>query len=121
MVSTGNLPDLAWPPAPDDAGLEVWYGLTGPRDGRFAFWYRYTLLATRGGMREARLWGALTFPKHPERSLLMTRRLPLTDAKLGDERFRVTLGDAGELTVDVQLVPSAIGVVVDLDLRLVGP
>lgn len=96
-MAPSNHPDLPWPLASGAPGIEVWYGLAGPRDGSLAFWFRYTLLSTGGGLQEARLWAALTHRSDPGRGFLFTRRFDLAEAHLGTGDFAVDVGDAGHL------------------------
>ena len=96
-MASANHPDHPWPLPQGTPAIEVWYALVGPRDGRFAFWYRYTLLATAGGLEEARVWAALTDRAQPARSFLVTRRLPLAAARFGSGAFALDVGDAGHL------------------------
>lgn len=56
----GNEPHFAWPLAEGEPGREVYYSLVTTRDGDVAFWYRYTLISTESGVREARTWAGLT-------------------------------------------------------------
>lgn len=95
--SLGNAPDLAWPLPAGAPGLEVWYGLFGPRDGAWALWVRYTLLSTRSGHRESRLWAGFTERGAPERAFLVTRRRPLGAAWIDRAPFRLALADGIDL------------------------
>ncbi len=89
----GNAADFAWPEGDRRGSLEVWYGLCGPADGRFAFWFRYTLLATRRGDREGRLWAALTDREAPERSFFASRRVAADAVRLEESPFAYRLCD----------------------------
>jgi hypothetical protein len=86
---------LDWPLAAGEPGREVWYGLVGRPTGGLAFWFRYTLLSTRAGHREARVWAALTDAERPERSFLATRRYPLDAVSAGEGPFRLAVAANG--------------------------
>lgn len=92
-----NDPQFDWPLASGRRGREVWYGLVSHPDRPVAFWFRYTLLSTGGGTREARLWAALTRGEDPDRSFLVTRPALLEAATVTRDPFRLRFGD-GELT-----------------------
>lgn len=89
-----NAPVLDWPLPRGERGREVWYGLAGPADGSAAFWYRYTLLSTAGGRREARLWAAVT---DDGASTFVSDSYAPADVALAGDPFRYDVGD-GELT-----------------------
>ncbi|MFW5984405.1 MAG: tocopherol cyclase family protein, partial [Halobacteria archaeon] len=88
---TGNEPHFGWALGEGERGREVWYSLVTLPDSDLAFWYRYTLLSTDSGHREARLWAGLT--RDDGDDFLTTRRYPLDDAVL-DELFALSFGDA---------------------------
>jgi len=85
-----NAPHLGWHLKTEERGREVWYGLVTDTDRGLAFWYRYTLLSTKGGHREARLWAGLT---GTERDFFETRRYSLRDVEFG-EPFSLSFGEA---------------------------
>lgn len=94
-MGDANDPVLAWPLDRGEPGREVWYGLVTERDASVAFWYRYTLLSTTGGHREARLWAALT--QREGASAFATHAWPLETLTARQDPFALSFGP-GELT-----------------------
>ena len=89
-----NDPAESWPPSAGDPAREVWYSLISPTDGSVAFWYRYTLLSTESGYREARLWAALTDREDPAQSTFVSEAFPLSDVTAAGDPFELRIGDA---------------------------
>lgn len=89
-----NDPAESWPPSAGDPAREVWYSLVSPTDGSVAFWYRYTLLSTESGYREARSWAALTDREDPARSRFVSAAHPLSDVTAAGDPFELRVGDA---------------------------
>lgn len=86
MVMEGFKPALEW--GDGETGREVWYGLITDMEGGQAFWYRFTLLSTKNGYREARVWAALT----GEQEFFVTERYGLDSVELTSES--VAIGDS---------------------------
>jgi hypothetical protein len=97
MAPEDNDPVLDWPLPTGEPGREVWYSLVSPTDASVAFWYRYTLLSTTAGRQEGRLWAALTDREAPERSVFVSRSVPLDEVRAAGDPFSLTIDDA-ELT-----------------------
>lgn len=87
-----NDPRLDWPTEPGTPGREIWYSLVSHSERDMAFWYRYTLLSTKGGHREGRLWAALTDCERPDRSTFVSRRVPPAEVEAGTDPFVLAVG-----------------------------
>jgi hypothetical protein len=88
---TGNEPHFDWILDEGERGREVWYSLVTDTEKGVAFWYRYTLLSTDSGHREARLWAGLTGCEGDD--FLTTRRYPVDEVSF-DTLFSLSFGDA---------------------------
>jgi hypothetical protein len=82
-ADAANRPRFDWHVARGDPAREVWYGLVTARERPVVLWFRYTLLSTTGGHREARLWGAVTS----------------TDPRVSDH-FGTTVAEPGSVSVE---------------------
>jgi hypothetical protein len=92
-----NAPVHDWPLPSGEPGREVWYSLVSPPDASVALWYRYTLLSTRGGYREGRLWAAVTDRENPADSTFASASVDLDDVDTTADPFALHIGD-GHLT-----------------------
>jgi hypothetical protein len=90
-----NAPLVQWPCAAPR--YENWYALVNHPTRRWAFWWRYTLLTTSTGVREARVWAVPVDGDDPKGTHVLTQLLPLDAFKHTADPFRLTFGDAGVL------------------------
>lgn len=91
-MSDANEAALDWPLEDGRPGREVWYGIVATRDASAAFWYRFTLLSTAGGHREARLWAALTTREGA--SPFASQRWELDELDVQADPFALGFGEA---------------------------
>lgn len=94
-MSDANEAALDWPLEAGRPGREVWYGIVATQDASAAFWFRYSLLSTTGGHREARLWAALT--DREGSSAFASQHWDLDELDLQADPFALSFGEA-ELT-----------------------
>ncbi|MDF1564970.1 MAG: hypothetical protein P1V51_18145 [Deltaproteobacteria bacterium] len=97
----GNAADFPWPSGDPRGSTEKWYGLAGPEDGSFAFWFRFTLDRTVEGEREGRIWAGITDREDPTAGFFVSRRLNADHVYIDNEPFLYRAPDGlGEIGDD---------------------
>ena len=88
-----NMPLRVWPAS--NPQYENWYGLVNHPTRRFAFWFRYTLLSTSTGVREARVWAIPVDADEPKKIRVATQSLPMDSFRADHASGALSFGDAG--------------------------
>ncbi len=88
-----NMPYFDWSEDIDKPQREVWYSLVTTPDRKKSLWYRFTLLSTSKGHREARIWLGLTDRENQEHQFFDTEKHRLDEVDIS-EPFRLEIDDS---------------------------